>query len=74
MKFGIRATHKRGVDNLAADALSQGNILLIGSCCPQGDLDQTQIPVEILNTMLLREPDLGARDWTNMWISILTAP
>ena len=49
MKFGIRATHIRGVNNLAGDALFQGNILLFGSCCQQGDLDQTQIPVEILN-------------------------
>ena len=37
--FKLKAMHIRGVENVAADALSRNNCHLSRSCCPQGDRD-----------------------------------
>ena len=68
MDFNIRAAHIRGVDNVAADALSGDNIQLFRSCCPQVDPQGTAVsPEVVLDAVLLQDPDWMAKDWTELW-------
>ena len=55
--FVIKATHIPGVDNTAADALSRNDLPSFHSCCPQAEELGTMIPQEVLDSILLGEPD-----------------
>ena len=74
MDFNIRAAHIRGVDNVAADALSRDNAQLFRSCYPQADPQETAVSPEVLDAVLLQDPDWMAKDWTELWRSTLARP
>ena len=42
---------------LTADALSRDNLPCFRACCPQAEPQGTPVPPEILDVLLLREPD-----------------
>ncbi len=68
-QFAIWATHIHGVNNQAADALSRNNLPFFRLCCPQAQLQGSPIPAEILDTLLLKDPDWTARSWMEQWTS-----
>ena len=72
--FRLRAVHIRGVENVAADALSRNNLNVLRSCCPQADPQETAVPPDILDVVLLQEPDWMARSWTELWRFTLDKP
>ena len=72
--FKLKAVHIRGVENVAADALSRNNCHLFRSCCPQADETGTAVSPDILDAVLLQEPDWLARSWTELWRSTLDMP
>ena len=72
--FRLRAVHIRGVKNVAADALSRNNLNVFRSCCPQAYPQETAVPPDILDVVLLQEPDWMARSWTELWRFTLDKP
>ena len=52
---------------MAADALSRDNIQLFRSCCPQANSQGTAVSPEVLDAVLLQDPDWMAKDWTELW-------
>ncbi len=72
--LNIRAVHIRGASNMAADALSRDNLARFRTCCPQAQLQGTPVPSDILDALLLREPDWLAREWIEMWSSTVARP
>ena len=74
MDFTVRATHIRGINNVAADALSSDNSQLFHSCCLQAEPQGAVVSPEVLDVVLLREPDWMAKDWTRLWTSMWWPP
>ncbi len=55
--FHIFATHIKGVDNTLADALSQNNLTLFRTLCPQAEKEPVAIPVPLLDLLVVSKPD-----------------
>lgn len=69
-EFHLRAEHIRGVDNILADALSRNNLPLFRVLHPQASPSPSVIPEQVLDLLMLREPDWTCRCWTGQWSSI----
>ncbi len=71
-EFRIYATHISGVRNTLADALSRNNLPLFLSHYPQANQEATHIPAEVLDAVMLQEPDWTAKNWIARWNSTWT--
>ncbi len=69
MEFTIWATHIQGARNQAADALSRNNVLAFRTLCPQAQEEESHIAPELLDSLLLLDPDWTCRSWTERWTS-----
>ena len=65
-QFEFSAEHIPGVQNTAADAVSQNNLTLFSSLFPQAT--RVHIPV-VLQDLLLQRPDWGSVSWIDMFVS-----
>ena len=70
-QFESVAIHVLGVLNVAADALSRGNLTLFNFLIPQAA--QWQVPVSLLELLVTRRPDWGSTDWIRLFTSTLQA-
>ena len=61
-EFVIKATHIRGVGNVAADALSRNDLPSFCACYPQAEGQGTTIPLEVFDVILPVEPNWMERD------------
>ncbi len=71
-EFRIYATHINGVCNTLPDALSRNNLPLFLSHYPQENQVATHIPAEVLDAVMLQEPDWTAKNWIVRWNSTWT--
>lgn len=62
--FSFVARHTRGVDNVAADALSRGNSLMFLTQIPSAASQPTVLPLELLRGFSQRRPTWTVHDWT----------
>ena len=63
------APHIKGVDNVLADALSRNNALLFSAQLSHARPEPSTIPPELLDLLLLSEPDWTSQHWTELWTS-----
>ena len=69
-EFELVATHVRGVDNPIADALSRDKLPLFRSLHPQAAEEATPISPDLLDLLLLSQPDWTSPRWTGLWTTI----
>ena len=68
-QFLYSAHHLPGVFNVAADALSRGNMSLFLSLFPQGV--PSTVSWEVMQLLLLQRPDWGSQDWIGQFKATL---
>ena len=67
--FSFHAVHIAGVDNVAADALSRGDLATFFSSCPQAYPQPAVIPPAVVDMALGSKPD-----WTSpVWRALFTS-
>ncbi len=74
MEFSMWATHIQGARNQAADALTRNNVTGFRLWCPQAQEQESAVPAELLDTLLLQEPNWTRRDWMEQWTSSVARP
>ena len=65
--FTLTATYIPGIQNVAADALSRGDLLLFHSLFPQAP--QPSVPQPLQEAILLRMPDWSSHHWMRQFRS-----
>lgn len=65
------ARHMPGKHNTLADALSRDNAELFRHLHPQAQPNPTPIPEELLQLVIMMQPDWTSQCWTELWTSIL---
>ncbi len=60
--------------NRVADALSRNNVTGFGLWCPQAQEQESAVPAELLDMLLLQEPNWTRRDWMEQWTSSVASP
>lgn len=68
-EFAMWATHIQGARNQAADALSRNKLTAFRVWCPQARQEESSIPPELLDSLLLRDPNWTCRNWMELWTS-----
>ena len=68
--FDFVSDHIPGTRNTAADAISRNNLPLFHSLVPQ--IPQQVIPQPVLDLLVIRRPDWGSRDWTELFAHSLS--
>lgn len=65
------AQHLPGRENVAADALSRDNLPLFLQQVPRAKRDPTLLPQELVQALILHQPDWTSVSWRNLFNSIL---
>ena len=60
----VEAVHRRGKDNIQADALSRNNTSRFLQALPGADQEPAQIPQLLLTLLVNKQPDWMSPDWT----------
>ena len=68
-EFDIFARHLPGACNSAADALSRDRLPLFFSTVPQASPHPTPIPHQLMQVLVLTQPDWISTDWANLFSS-----
>ena len=61
--FSFHAVHIAGVDNVAADALSRGDLSTFFFCSPQASPTPAAVPPAIVDMALFSKPDWTSQQW-----------
>ena len=69
--FTFSATNTPGTQNVAADALSCGNMSLFHSCSPQ--VPQHTVPTSVSNLFMVQLPDWSSAAWIAQFRTVLLA-
>ena len=69
-EFYLFASHIKGQNNTAADALSRNNVPLFKSLHPQAHPVPTNVPTAVLDLLIVQKPDWLSANWTQLWNSI----
>ena len=69
-EFELVASHIRGTDNSKADALSRNNLTKFRCLHPQAAHEPVDIPMALLDLLLVSKPDWTSRRWSTLWNSI----
>ena len=73
-EFSMWDTHIQGTRNQAADSLSRNNVAGFPLWCPQAQEQESAVPAELLDTLLLQETNWTRRDWMEQWTSSVARP
>ena len=71
-QFELVAKYLPGKHNTLADALSHNNENLFLSLHPQAQRTTTPIPAELLQLLIIEQPDWTSHRWTELWSATLT--
>jgi hypothetical protein len=63
----LRAEHLPGVYNEAADALSRDNLPVFLQQVPSAQRSPTRVPQELLDTLVLNQPDWTSTNWRSLF-------
>ncbi len=74
IEFSMWATHIQGTRNQAADSLSRNNVTGFRLWCPQAQEQESAVPAELLDMLLLQETNWTRRDWMEQWTSSVARP
>ena len=69
--LSLFAQHLPGKENVAADALSRDNLPLFLQQVPRAKQDPTLLPQELVQALILHQPDWTSVSWRNLFNSIL---
>jgi len=67
MQFKMWAMHIPGARNQVADAISRDNLLGFRVLRPQAQEQESPVPQELLDTLLLLELNWTCRNWMELW-------
>ena len=67
----LQAVHVEGRLNIAADALSRGNLALFHHQVPDACQNPTPIPKELVQLLLVQRPDWTSENWRRLFSSTL---
>ena len=67
----LEAVHIEGRLNIAADALSRGNLALFHHQVPDACPSQTPIPKELVQLLIVQQPDWTSENWRRLFSSTL---
>ena len=67
MEFILVAEHIAGVDNVAADALSRGRVMVACLVLQEVEEIATEVPERLLQLLGEKEPSWRAREWGELW-------
>ena len=70
-QISLSACHLPGKDNCATDALSRGDLPRFMSCSVEPEPSPTQVPVELIDCLLVSTPDWLSQSWTTVFSTIL---
>ena len=68
--LAITAAHVPGRENVAADALSRDKLPLFRTQVPNAAKKPAAVPQELLELLILRQPDWTSADWRSLFASI----
>ena len=71
-QFELIAKYLPGKRNALADALSRNNESLFLSLHLQAQRTATPIPAELLQLLIIEQPDWTSHRWTELWSATLT--
>ena len=69
--ISLYARHILGVLNYVADAISQDNIFVLFSKVPEADPRPTSVPGELVELLLINQPDWMQLNWRRLFESYL---